>query len=194
LDKSSLLENIVTPYHQGQPFYCDGTVVDPFDVEKIRINCIDRPSSALLPIIRREREEEVRLKGINVIISDEWFVTEKGEEVTRQFLKTPLTRAVESKPRQFDPKKIFIVHGHDNEAKNELARLVESLGLTTIILYEQPNAGKTIIEKFESNASEVGYALVLLTPDDSWGSTDVKIQRRARQNVILELGYFMGKL
>ena len=123
LDKSSLLENIVTQYHQRQPFYCDGTVVDPFDVEKIRINCIDRPSSALLPIIRREREEEVRLKGINVIISDEWFVTEKGEEVTRQFLKTPPTRAVESKPRQFDPKKIFIVHGHDNEAKNELAIL-----------------------------------------------------------------------
>jgi predicted nucleotide-binding protein len=194
LDESSLLKNIVTPYKQGQLFYCEGTVVDPFDVETIRINRTNRPSSDLLPAIRQEREEEVRLKRINVIIRDEWYVTEKGEVVTRQFINSPPKQAVESKPRQFDPKRIFIVHGRNDEAKNELARLVEGLGLTPIILHEQPNKGKTIIEKFESNASKVGYALVLLTPDDSGASADGKIQPRARQNVILELGYFMGSL
>lgn len=185
LDGSDLLKYIVTPYKQGLQFYCEDTVVDPFDVETIRINRTDRPSSALLPAIRQEREEEVRLKGINVMISDEWYVTEKGKVVTRQFIDSPPKQAVAYEHRQFDPKKIFIVHGHDDVAKNELARLVEGLGLTPIILHEQPNAGKTIIEKFESNASEVGYALVLLTPDDSWGSTDGKIQPRARQNVTL---------
>src|SRR5215217_5225035 len=59
LDKSSLLENIVTQYHQRQPFYCDGTVVDPFDVEKIRINCTERPSSQLLPIIDEKEKKKL---------------------------------------------------------------------------------------------------------------------------------------
>jgi predicted nucleotide-binding protein len=194
LDESNLLKHIIAPYKKGQQFYCEGTVVDPFDVETIRINRTNRPSSALLPAIRREREEEVTLKGINAMISDEWYVTEKGEVVTRQFIDSPPKKTVSSEHIQFDPKKIFIVHGRDDEVKNELARLIESLGLAPIILHEQPNKGKTIIEKFESNASEAGYALVLLTPDDSWGSTYGKIQYRARQNVILELGYFMGKL
>lgn len=90
---------------------------------------------------------------------------------------------------------IFIVHGHDGEAKESAARLVEKLGLHAIILHEQPNAGRTIIEKFEDH-SNVGFAVVLLTPDDIGCPQDKQSETkpRARQNVILELGYFMGKL
>jgi len=89
---------------------------------------------------------------------------------------------------------VFIVHGHDNEVKEALARFIEKIGLEPIILHEQPNYGRTIIEKFE-RYSEVPFAIVLLTPDDigcAKGSDNY--QHRARQNVILELGYFMGKL
>ncbi len=90
---------------------------------------------------------------------------------------------------------IFIVHGHDEAAKESVARFIERSGAKPIILHEQPNAGKTIIEKFEDN-SDVGFAVVLLTPDDIGAPKEKKDQPRlrARQNVILELGYFMGKL
>lgn len=95
----------------------------------------------------------------------------------------------------FSGKNIFIVHGHNEATKESVARFVEKIGLTAIILHEQPNAGRTIIEKFEDH-SDVGFAIVLLTPDDIGASQDKKdqTQPRARQNVILELGYFMGKL
>ncbi|MFR9542724.1 MAG: nucleotide-binding protein [Rikenellaceae bacterium] len=91
--------------------------------------------------------------------------------------------------------KAFIVHGHDGEMKEVVARFVEKLGLEAIILHEQPNKGRTIIEKFEG-CSDVAFAIVLLSPDDLGNSKDdiVTLNQRARQNVILELGYFMGKL
>lgn len=91
--------------------------------------------------------------------------------------------------------RIFIVHGHDEEAKQSVARIVERLGFEPIILHEQPNRGRTIIEKFEEYAN-VGYAIVLLTPDDVGASTKNKdsLTPRARQNVVLELGFFLGKL
>lgn len=92
-------------------------------------------------------------------------------------------------------KKVFIVHGHDNEMKSEVARLVEKLDLEAIILHEQANQGKTIIEKFEKH-SDVSYAIVLLSPDDV-GKAKVnqgQLNQRARQNVVFELGFFMGKL
>ncbi len=91
---------------------------------------------------------------------------------------------------------IFIVHGHDDEAKISVARFIEKLGLDAVILHEQPNAGQTIIEKFERHATASGYAVVILTPDDIGASKDSPddVKARARQNVILELGYFCGAL
>lgn len=90
---------------------------------------------------------------------------------------------------------VFVVHGHDNAAKESVARFVEKLGLHTIILHEQPNLNRTIIEKLEGS-SAVSFAVVLLTPDDlgfPMGKSD-QIKTRARQNVIFELGFFLGKL
>lgn len=90
--------------------------------------------------------------------------------------------------------RVFIVHGHDDGAKHMLARFLDRLGLESIVLQEQPDRGRTIIEKFEQSA-EVGYAVVLLTPDDVGGSVKADASSaRARQNVIFELGYFAGKL
>jgi len=94
-----------------------------------------------------------------------------------------------------NPSKVFVVHGHDKGAREGVARFLEKLGLTAIILAEQPNRGRTIIEKFIDSAREVGFAVVLLTPDDFGGAaTDESQKRRARQNVIFELGYFVGSL
>ena len=91
--------------------------------------------------------------------------------------------------------KVFIVHGHDEAALQGLARFVERLGLEAIVLKEQPDQGRTIIEKFEDAARDVGFAVVLLTPDDLGGSVKLpEQQNRARQNVIFELGFFAGRL
>ena len=91
-------------------------------------------------------------------------------------------------------KKVFIVHGHDNALKQEVARIVEKQGLEAIILSEQANRGKTIIEKFEENV-DVGAAICLFTGDDYGKAKDATSENlRARQNVVFEAGYFMGKL
>ena len=93
-----------------------------------------------------------------------------------------------------DSRKIFLVHGHDQAVTSVVARFLEKLRLQAVILHEQPNEGQTIIEKFERHA-DVGFAVVLLTPDDVGGSAPGSdLRPRARQNVILELGYFIGKL
>ncbi len=95
---------------------------------------------------------------------------------------------------------VFIVHGQNVAAKEETARYLERLGLQVVILHEKPNKGRTLIEKFEDYSS-VGFAVVLLTPDDVGGPAPAtpndRLERqspRARQNVIFELGYFLGKL
>lgn len=88
---------------------------------------------------------------------------------------------------------IFVVHGHDEAALQEVARFIEKAGLKPIILHEQASGGLTVIEKLE-RYSGVGFAVVLLTPDDEGGPNGGSMQPRARQNVIAELFYFLGKL
>lgn len=91
--------------------------------------------------------------------------------------------------------RVFIVHGHDEGAKEATARFIAQLDLKPIILHEQPNAGWTIIEKLERHL-DVGFAVVLLTPDDVGGRAQdpPQLRNRARQNVVLELGLFIGAL
>jgi predicted nucleotide-binding protein len=97
--------------------------------------------------------------------------------------------------RQIKPRgrSVFIVHGHDEAARESVARFIEKIGLEVVILHEQPNQGRTILEKFEAN-SAVAYAVVLLTPDDAFQNSSGSLVYRARQNVIFELGYFFGSL
>jgi predicted nucleotide-binding protein len=91
--------------------------------------------------------------------------------------------------------RVFIVHGHEAESREAVARFVAQIGLDPIILHEQPNEGRTVIEKFEAHG-DVSFAIILLTPDDLGGSAEgeLELRSRARQNVILELGYFIGRL
>ena len=87
---------------------------------------------------------------------------------------------------------VFIMYGHDEVAKHASAGFLRKLDLNPIILDEQANRGQTIIEKFEEYAGKADFAIVLLTPDDVGGPNgEGKLKPRARQNVILELGYFL---
>lgn len=91
---------------------------------------------------------------------------------------------------------VFIVHGHDDTAKIELARTLETLGFNAIILHEQASEGRTVIEKIEAN-SDVAFGVVLYTECDLGRAKEASIdeeQKRARQNVVFEHGYLIGKL
>lgn len=108
--------------------------------------------------------------------------------------------AIDRFVKQVNSRKVFVVHGHDHAAKDAVARLLEKLHLEAVVLHEQANKGRTIIEKFEAHSEEVAFAVVLLTPDDLGASSEqvgnlpAGINKRARQNVVFELGYFIGKL
>ena len=90
---------------------------------------------------------------------------------------------------------VFVIHGRDEGARELVARFLEKRGLKPVILHEQPNEGRTIIEKIEAH-TQVSFAVVLLTPDDVGSLKEEKhdLTPRARQNVIFEFGYFIGKL
>lgn len=92
-------------------------------------------------------------------------------------------------------RKVFVVHGHDDGLKETVARYLSKLELVPVVLHEQPNQGRTIIEKFERHA-DVDFAVVLFTPDDIGYPVGRPEQARprARQNVVLELGFFLGAL
>jgi predicted nucleotide-binding protein len=92
-----------------------------------------------------------------------------------------------------DLTKVFVVHGHDEGTREAVARFLERLEIRPIILHEQANQGRTVIEKVEVHGN-VGFAVVLLTPDDEGSVKGGTPAPRARQNVVLELGYFIGRL
>ena len=111
--------------------------------------------------------------------------------------------APKSKSKPNEPnRRVFVVHGHDHGLKTSVQLALERLGLNPVVLGERPNRGRTIIEKFEENA-DVGFAVVLMTPDDCGHDKERppaakratrQNGNRARQNVMLELGYFLAKL
>ena len=133
-------------------------------------------------------------------------------ESAQGFILGSLSAAVDT--LEFEPKveedgkrtfeknnRVFVVHGHNEKLKNQLEIFLIEIGLEPVVLHRKPDEGLTIIEKFEKY-SDVGYAFILLTPDDvSYSASeanmldsDRKKEMRARPNVIFEFGYFVGKL
>lgn len=111
-----------------------------------------------------------------------------------------LTREMAAGPKELS-NKVFIVHGHDEIAKNELEIMLREMGLEPVVLHRQADEGRTVIEKFEAHA-DVGFAIILLTPDeiaylaseDQHLDVDRNKKFRARPNVIWEFGFFVGRL
>ncbi|MCF6371265.1 TIR domain-containing protein [Rhizobium halophilum] len=122
--------------------------------------------------------------------------------VTRQVIvpfnrdyKTYVLSRGQTAPKLVRPltNRIFVVHGHDGEARETVARYLERIGFKPIVLHEQANRSRTIIEKIEANR-DVSFAVILLTPDDEGCAKGGTPEPRVRQNVLLELGYFMAHL
>lgn len=139
--------------------------------------------------IREVRESLARSKAQNLALLRQ--AVESLEERASEAADTPLPSKLT--PSTLESSKVFVVHGRDDGAREAVSNVLLKLGLKPVILHEQANQGRTIIEKIEAN-SDVRFAVVLLTPDDVGGMRDHDLQPRARQNVLLELGYFVGLL
>jgi predicted nucleotide-binding protein len=116
------------------------------------------------------------------------FLKEELEADTR----TPQPDATAQAPAS-PSRKVFLVHGRDNEAKSEVARFLDRIGLEAIILHERANAGRHLLTKFQEEAGDVGFAVILITPDDACSGPGEPQRSRPRQNVVFELGFFIGK-
>jgi len=127
---------------------------------------------------------EYKLNNLNSLLKRAGLF--KSSIVTNEYAQ----RVTSDKPAG---KEVFIVHGHDELAKVSLARFLEKLNLKPIILHEQSNAGKTIIEKIEAYTN-VGFAVILYTECDLGGKDIESLHPRARQNVVFEHGFLMGKI
>lgn len=181
-----------------------------FDVPENKIREYDQYVNAFFEVIGKEKtykekenEYQQNLREMETMLKS-----------YREELEMVNQNDIAAEEKSYDLKNIFIVYGHDKISKFELARIIESeFDLKAILFDEQADMGKTIIEKLEGLAKLPGYAFVLLTPDDLGGENvqgldlkdldiaeiqlkDLKInlKYRARQNVVLELGYFIACL
>lgn len=137
----------------------------------------------------RQYVAEGKVAAVQILRSAvKWLHDEIGDAVDSSITVVPARTAAAASSQ-----KVFIVHGHDEGARQTMARFIERIGFEAIILSEQANQGRTIIEKIEAHG-DVGFAVVLLTPDDVGGTAADSLRPRARQNVLLELGYFIAKL
>ena len=198
LTKEQLVSRFIEPYEQGMPIVINGKTIQPNDLERIKISESERTIESFIPQIKAERANSsvVMIGGPSYT----YKAILRANDVTDSFIEgaigykkglisTPVTENTEPN------NKVFIVHGHDESAQNKVARFVEKLGFEAIILHEKASSGRTIIEKIE-HYSDVGFAIVLYTPDDVGNekSKSDSLNVRARQNVVFEHGFLIGKL
>ena len=201
-DLSEIKEEIIIPYLKGNRFYFREYSLDKTNIITPIIKTSDitfkeyatlgikfPPSLSMLVAPKELLKDDTYFRDITRSILKECRSqiekdTSKAEVPTHNTPKAPM-----------DKSKVFIVHGHDDAAKEAVARFVERIGFEAIILHEQASSGKTIIEKIEAN-SNVGFGIVLYTPCDLGASQRQEDQQkpRARQNVVFEHGYLIGKI
>jgi predicted nucleotide-binding protein len=200
----TIKKEIVRPFLAREQFQVNGYFLDASRITRLAIFCTNRTSKELSDKENREMPENVimYISPEDVLDFDKYttdITRETIEQVKLELKQTEVPAQVHPGAKPIQPitttgDEVFIVHGHDAATKNEVARFVERAGLKATILHEQPNFGRAIIEKFEEHASQAGFAIILLTPDDVGGEGGVTLKPRARQNVIAEMGYFAGKL
>jgi predicted nucleotide-binding protein len=196
LDKRDLkdaLERIVYPFLRKDVFQFDGYFLQYKEIRRIAIKQTEKSSQALA-----QYENDHMPAGVIMVVSPSDVISYErhAKDITAQVFED----AKNSGPLEVSPKssdrdlsKVFIVHGRDDLTKVDVARFIERLGFEAIILHEQASSGQTIIEKIEAYTN-VGFAAVLYTPCDVGGLANAPQRSRARQNVVFEHGYLVGKL
>ena len=202
-DKEKVLEKFAVRHLKGQPLRVYGYLIDNacrFVVTQSELNT---------ETIRKVKQDELdrKQKSLRVYSSfrysreivsrDEQYTKDITDEILEE-AQNSLDTAVSELKKEipiYSNHKVFIVHGRDTLLRTQVENVLRALGLEPIILQEQANNGKTIIEKIEE-CTDVGFGIVLYTPCDEGRlkSEEGKLKPRARQNVVLEHGYLMAKL
>ena len=134
---------------------------------------------------------------VNVYTKGTYNVQGKQKEIVKEYIEQNATdRQKSERGQRLIPKKVFVVYGHDETARDELELVLRRWGLEPVILDQMPSGGQTIIEKLETYSKDVKYGIILATPDDEGykrGAPDEKMYR-CRQNVVLEMGMLLAKL
>lgn len=188
-------EDILLPYSKEKQIYIDGRYIDYKKIRKLKVfksmdsvdtlvnRAYDGLPSGFLAIYNRED-----------VMNSEYMI-----DITKESLRSlkhsllNVSYNIIERNEVLDNKKVFVVHGRDDGIKNEVARFIQTMGLEPIILHEQASNGNTLIEKIEEN-TDVGFGIILYTPCDVGGLSKDELKPRARQNVIFEHGYLIGKL
>jgi len=196
--RSYVIKEITEPYFSGKPFRFKNKTLKPSEVADILIKSTPQKVSEIM-----------------IGYNDDFVF---GKNVTEEFLQRKKDVIKETKSYS---KKVFIVHGRDHKPMKELKTMLQGFGLNPIVLHEQPGGSRTIVEKLEKH-SDVSYVFVILTPDDVGSEMSLLLETsknvkpwtkkpplyrkkelnemfevfnpRARQNVILEFGFFIGAL
>ena len=202
-DREKVLEKFAVRYLKGQPLRVDGYLIDNAcrfvvtqselnteAIRKFKQDVLDRKQESLhiYSFFRYSRE---------IVSRDEQYTKDITDEILEE-AQNSLNTAVSELKKEipiYSNHKVFIVHGRDVLLRTQVESVLRALGLEPIILQEQANNGKTIIEKIEE-CTDVGFGIVLYTPCDEGRlkSEEGKLEPRARQNVVLEHGYLMAKL
>lgn len=198
-DIDDVKKYIIYPYLKKEEIFIDGRNIDASKVRMIKIKEAPKSTEELRSMAQNRVPRGVLMVHTRKSVLNDNYTT----DITKKILMESGSKLKDNESRKIEDSinknleinnNIFIVHGRDDLAKTEVARFIEKLGLKAIILHEQDNNGKTIIEKIEEHTN-VGYGIVLYTPCDFGGLAGGSESRpRARQNVIFEHGYLIGKL
>lgn len=205
ITEDELITRYVEPYIYGETIVINGTTMSPENLSRVKITKSENSITDKIKEIEfKDSQDRSPYKVFQS--SPEWRAIDDFEDVTDKYIDVaPGSKKRQEKPqemeKEIDNQKVFIVHGHDTELKNDVELFLRSVNLKPIVLHRQLDEGMTVIEKFEKH-SDVNYAIILLTPDDvgfpigesEKPEKERDMKFRARQNVIFEFGYFIGKL
>ncbi|MBK0124533.1 nucleotide-binding protein [Pantoea sp. S61] len=198
-DLDEIKNDVLRPYIFKEEIYVDGAHLKSENIRSLKVKKSEKNSSELTKAANDNIPDNVIMfiTTENVIAGDGYV-----QDITRELSKEIKDEVAHDSKKEAAPlnlnsnnKKVFVVHGHDSSAKFEMARFLEKAGMEPVILHEQASSSNTIIEKIESN-SDIGYAVVLYTPCDIGArkNENPELKSRARQNVVFEHGYFIGRL
>lgn len=197
-------------YQYGEAIVINGKTIESDQIDRIRVFQSNESAKTLKFGVKQQREYNERNSDVLVVgfyFDDLRSAILKEEEITNDLIAFPKGKKpkLNDKPKtqqifvRNNPQKVFIVHGRDESLIHEVQLFLSRFSIEGIVLNQQINGGKTIIEKLLAltNEEDIGFAIVLYTPDDEGKikeELDSSLKARARQNVIFEHGLLVGRL
>ena len=193
--QEELVRTFATPFTAGQPFWFMGKLLNPHKVAKAVIFWSYEAADKLtLP----NQENLVAAKDKKYLLESVIKGKVKGAYLcTEEFLPSTQKNGFPTQPaKSSDKRRVFVVCSTDDEMKKAIINALTKLWLVPVVICEEPSQGRKIVERFH-DYTDVGFAVVLLSPDDfAYGKNQAPTKRklRPRQDVVFELGFLLGKL